>query len=204
MKLYELLLNEENELHGVSAISIVETGAIGSDFVALSSENERITLAEVSKDKRILMGAALIPNKPIYRNQNGEEFYVFFSEETVAKTAEMFFKGSNHQNATLEHESKLEGMTVFESWLVEDPKFDKSAKYGIDVPKGTWMVSMKVDNEETWQKYVKDAKVFGFSIEGNFAPTLKEETNLSTQLSDVEAETVLNRFKNILTDYINQ
>jgi hypothetical protein len=66
------------------------------------------------------------------------------------------------------------------------------------------MVSMKVDNEETWQKYVKDSKVFGFSIEGNFAPTLKEETNLSTQLSDIEAETVLNRFKSILTQYINQ
>lgn len=204
MKLYEMTIDTENELHGVSAISIVEDGAIGSDFVALSSVKERVTLAEVSKDKRILMGAALIPNKPIYRNQNDEEFYIFFSEETVAKTAEMFFKKSNHQNATLEHESILEGMTVFESWIVEDPEYDKSKKYGIDVPVGTWMVSMKVDNEETWQKYVKDAKVFGFSIEGNFAPNLKEDTNLSTQLNDLETETALNNFKSILIEYINQ
>ena len=199
MKIYELLLDENNMAHGVDAISIVESPAIGIDFVALN-ENKRVTLAEIDADKRILMGAALIPGKPIYRNQGGEEFYIFFSEQTVAKTAEMFFKNSNHQNATLEHNEKLKGMTVFESWIVEDPQIDKSAKYGLSVPKGTWMVSMKVDDENVWQQYVKDAKVFGFSIEGNFTPELQRE-QLSVDMSDAEIENKLQNAKQILMNY---
>ena len=79
MKLYELLIDELEETMGVEAISIVENPAIQSDFVALA-ENQQVTLSEVDGDKRLLMGAALIPDKPIYRNMDGEEFYIFFSK----------------------------------------------------------------------------------------------------------------------------
>jgi hypothetical protein len=68
-------------------------------------------------------------------------------------------------------------MTVFESWIVEDPEFDKSKKYGLEVPSGTWMVSMKVDDKDVWDNYVKDNKVFGFSIEGKFANVLRRESS---------------------------
>ena len=85
MKLYELLIDDELETMGVEAISIVENPAIGVDFVALNEDTTPVQLAEVSSDKRLLMGAALIPDKPIYRNQDGEEFYIYFSQDTVRK-----------------------------------------------------------------------------------------------------------------------
>lgn len=177
------------EMTGVNAISVVENPAIGVDFVALNDQKGKVQLAEVDSDKRILMGPALIPNKPIYRNMGGEEFYIFFSEETVAKASEMFFKNHNQQNATLEHQQSLSGMTVFESWIVEDKQFDKSTKYGLDLPVGTWVVSMKVDDENLWQEYVKDNKVFGFSIEGQFANNLvQNDYSLSTNLSDEQLD----------------
>lgn len=182
MKLFELILEEDQELFGVQALSLVESPAIQSDWIALG-DKKPVLLAEVSKDKQILMGAALIPDKPIYRNMDGEEFYIYFSKETIAKTAEYFFKNNNQSNATLEHETKLQGMTVFESWIVEDPNFDKSKKYGLDVPEGTWMVSMKVDDENIWNDYVKNNKVFGFSIEGKFANVLRKE-NIEAALSE--------------------
>ena len=182
MKLFELILEEDQELFGVQALSLVESPAIQSDWIALGDQKP-VLLAEVSKDKQILMGAALIPDKPIYRNMDGEEFYIYFSKETIAKTAEYFFKNNNQSNATLEHETKLQGMTVFESWIVEDPSFDKSKKYGLDVPEGTWMVSMKVDDEDIWNDYVKNNKVFGFSIEGKFANVLRKE-NIEAALSE--------------------
>jgi len=177
MKLYELLIDENDLLlSGVNAISIVENPAIQSDFIALGDQKP-VLLAEVNKDKQILMGAALIPSKPIYRKDGDEEYYVYFSKETIAKTAEAFFRNNNQNNATLEHAEVLDNMTVFESWIVEDPEFDKSKKYGLEVPAGTWMVSMKVDDKDVWDNYVKDNKVFGFSIEGKFANVLRRESS---------------------------
>jgi len=193
MKLYELLIDENDLLlSGVNAISIVENPAIASDFIALGDQKP-ILLAEVNKDKQILMGAALIPDKPIYRKDGDEEYYVYFSKETIAKTAEAFFRNNNQNNATLEHAEVLDNMTVFESWIVEDPEFDKSKKYGLEVPAGTWMVSMKVDDKDVWDNYVKDNKVFGFSIEGKFANVLRKESsdmNFSDQVLDGTLELI--------------
>lgn len=193
MKLYELLIDENDLfLSGVNAISIVENPAIQSDFIALGDQKP-VLLAEVSKDKQILMGAALIPDKPIYRKDENEEYYVYFSKETIAKTAEAFFRNNNQNNATLEHAEVLDNMTIFESWIVEDPEFDKSKKYGLEVPEGTWMVSMKVDDKEVWDNYVKDNKVFGFSIEGKFANVLRKESsdmNFSDQVLDGTLELI--------------
>ena len=193
MKLYELLIDENDLLlSGVHALSIVENPAIQSDFIALGDQKP-ILLAEVNKDKQILMGAALIPDKPIYRKDGEEEYYVYFSKETIAKTAEAFFRNNNQNNATLEHAEVLDNMTVFESWIVEDPEFDKSKKYGLEVPEGTWMVSMKVDDKDVWDNYVKDNKVFGFSIEGKFANVLRKESsdmNFSDQVLDGTLELI--------------
>lgn len=202
MNIYELLIDENEDYSGVQAISIVENPAIQSDFVALADEKP-VILARTNEDKRILMGAALIPDKPIYRNQDGEEFYIYFSQDTVRKAAEMFFKNSNHQNATLEHKDKLAGMTVYESWIVEDTQFDKSRKYGLDMPVGTWMVTMKVDDEDVWSKYVKDNKVFGFSIEGQFANALRREVEqpLPELLSDQKLDNVLAQLSDIVRDH---
>ena len=193
MKLYELLIDENDLLlSGVHALSIVENPAIQSDFIALGDQKP-VLLAEVNKDKQILMGAALIPDKPIYRKDGEEEYYVYFSKETIAKTAEAFFRNNNQNNATLEHAEVLDNMTVFESWIVEDPEFDKSKKYGLEVPEGTWMVSMKVDDKDVWDNYVKDNKVFGFSIEGKFANVLRKESsdmNFSDQVLDGTLELI--------------
>lgn len=199
MKLFELFIDESEEMMGVNALSLVENPAIQSDWVALSDQ-KKVLLAEVNADRQILMGAALIPDKPIYRNMGGEEFYIYFSKETVAKAAEMFFKRHNQNNATLEHDQRLDGMTVFESWIVEDPQLDKSRKYGLDVPAGTWMVSMKVDDQSIWQDFVKNNKVFGFSIEGQFANALISE-QYEQQLSDQKIDKAINDIKSILTEY---
>jgi len=171
MEIIELLLDEENDVTGIEAVSIVEAPAIESDFVALNSQE--VQLAQVDKEKKILMGAALIPNKPIYRKQEDKEYYVYFSAETVRKASELFFKNGNQNNATLEHKLAINDLTVVESWIVENKEKDKSALYGLEVPEGTWMISMKVNNEKIWNEFVKTNKVKGFSIEGYFADRAK-------------------------------
>ena len=171
MKIIELILDEEQEETGVEAISIVESPAIESDFVAL--KDQEIKLAKVDEDKKILMGALLIPNKPIYRNGAEGEYYIYFSKDTVQKASQLYLKNGYQHNSTLEHNETLKGLTLVESWIVEDEVQDKSRKYGLNVPVGTWMGAVKVNNDEIWKEYVKTNKVKGFSIEGYFADKME-------------------------------
>ena len=196
MKIIELILDEEQDDIGVDAISIVESPAIESDFVAL--KNQEIKLAEVDKEKKILMGALLIPNKPIYRNGGEGEYYIYFSKDTIVKASQMFLQNGKQSNSTLEHNQALNGLTLVESWIVEDKAKDKTALYGLDVPVGTWMGSVKVNNEDVWNEYVKTNKVKGFSIEGYFAD--KMETPKDKTLGDLmsEDDILLNKIKDIL------
>ena len=167
MRIVELIIDENDEASGIDAISLVETPAIESNFIALNKHE--LLLKEIDSEKRILMGAALIPDKSIYRrSESGDEYYIYFSKDTVRKASELFFKKSNHQNATYEHEKKIDNMTIVESWIVEDRAKDKTALYGMDVPAGTWMVSMKVDDEKIYND-AKEGTIKGFSIEGYFA-----------------------------------
>tara|TARA_R110002020_G_scaffold129168_4_gene289391 strand:+ start:2468 stop:3406 length:939 start_codon:yes stop_codon:yes gene_type:complete len=166
MNILELVIDEEAELYGIDAISLVEQPAIESDFIAMNSQ--LLQFKTQDEEKRIVMGAALIPDKPIYRKNGEEEFYVYFSKKTVRRAMELYFKNGNQANATLEHEHTLNGLHVVESWIVEGEQ-DKSRMYGLEVPVGTWMVSMKVENDAIWEKFVKEGSVKGFSIEGYFA-----------------------------------
>jgi len=174
MRIVELIIDEEAELYGIDAISIVDRPAIELDFIAL--KEQKLAFAEADADKHILLGPALVPDKPIYRRNGEDEFYVYFSKGTVRKASELYLKHGNQANHTLEHEHKINGLTVVESWIVENKEQDKSALYGLDVPVGTWMVAVKVDNEAIWQEWVKEGKVKGFSIEGYFADKMKKNS----------------------------
>ena len=194
MRIIELILDEEDFEAGVEAISIVESPAIESDFVAL--KNQEIKLAEVDKEKKILMGALLIPNKPIYRNGSEGEYYIFFSKDTIVKASQMFLQNGNQSRSTLEHAQALNGLTLVESWIVEDKAKDKTALYGLDVPVGTWMGSVKVNNDDVWNEYVKTNKVKGFSIEGYFADKMEAPKEA---IEEQMAEQLLNQIKTIIT-----
>jgi hypothetical protein len=190
MRIIELII--DNDSDGIDAVSVVDMPAIESNFIALAKDYE-MKLAEVDPEKKILMGAALIPNKQIYRKVNKDEFYVYFSKDTVRKASELFLKNGNQGNATLQHKSKIDGMTVVESWIVEDTEMDKSKKYGFEVPSGTWMISMKVDNDEVWEK-VKAGEVKGFSIEGYFADKLE------MQMQEENDKQLIDKIKELLAN----
>ena len=189
MRIVELIIDENDPEGGIDAVSVVHSPAIEENFIALNKHE--IQLKEIDGEKRILMGAALIPNKQIYRvNDKKEEYYIYFSEATVRKASELFLMRSNQNNATYEHKEVLKGVSVVESWIIEDSKTDKSRLYGFDLPRGTWMISMKVNNDEVWND-VKEGKIKGFSIEGYFAD--KYEMSLEEE----EATEVINELRTL-------
>ena len=197
MKIVELILDEDQDASGIEAISIVENPAIEEDFIALKSDE--IKLAEVSKEKKILMGALLIPNKPIYRKNGEDEYYIYFSKDTVLKASQMYLTKGNQNNSTLEHQHELSGLSLVESWLVEDEVHDKSRKYGMNVPVGTWMGAVKVNNDKIWNEYVKTGKVKGFSIEGYFADKMERpKESIKEDMSEQNADVLLSEIEKIV------
>lgn len=174
METYRVTFNE-NQDKGVYALSVVEDPAMEGMFIALNKDEE-IKLAKVNEEQRILMGVALIPDKLIYRNQGGREFNITFSKETIKDIAHAFLKNGYQRESTIEHETPIDGVSVVESWIIEDEQHDKSRAYGFDYPIGSWMATMKVDNQEVWNDFVKTGKIKGFSIDGMFG---LEKVNLN-------------------------
>ena len=142
------------------AVSLVEDPAIESNFIALSKQKSSIKL---ENEKRLLIGAALVPNKPIYRNINGNEFYISFDETTIEKLAQDFLANDYQHNITVDHQEEANDIVIVESWI-KTSENDKSVSYGLNEPIGTWFIGMKVNNDEIWQR-VKDGFYKGFSIE---------------------------------------
>ena len=144
------------------------------------------------------MGALLIPNKPIYRRNGEDEYYIYFSKDTVLKASQMYLMNSKQNNSTLEHQYELEGLSLVESWIVEDKVHDKSVKFGMDLPLGTWVGSVKVNNDKIWNEFVKTGKVKGFSIEGYFADKMerpKEEIKDELSKEDLQVQQIIDIIK---------
>lgn len=166
----ELYIKDEKE-DGVFAISLVGSPAIEENFVVLSKHEKQIEFKAIDDERKILVGFALVPDKEIYRKQkvNGveREFNVTMSAQTVAKASELYMKNLNNNNTTTEHAKPIQGATVIESWIVEDPKNDKSNLYNLNAKGGEWVIMMKMYNNEEYQK-AKNGEYNGFSIEAMF------------------------------------
>lgn len=175
MRIKELSIDDET---GIDAIALVEMPAVEIDFMYFNNTKENITLAKVNEDKQIITGPAMIPDKMIYRYdpQTNEDYYVYFTKETVDRISQRYLIEQKQSSVNLEHELPISNVTLVESWIVTDPENDKAKALGFTVPKGTWMTSMKVNDKEIWDNLIKTKTVKGFSIEGYFISKYSKET----------------------------
>jgi len=182
------------------AISLVEAPAIESDFVALAKdEEEKMQVLLESNEKHMIYGAALIPDKDIYRNNGEQEFYINFTKESIEKMSQDFMKEYRQYEIKTDHEDAANEVCVVESWLVCDAYKDKSNALGINVPEGTWMVGLKVNNIETWER-VKSGELKGFSVESmiSLEEFGKQNDNNMIETDEMFFDKIKNVFKEVL------
>lgn len=182
------------------AISMVEFPAIESDFVALEKDEEEKTQVFLeSNERHMVYGAALIPDKDIYRNNGEQEFYISFTKESIEKMSQDFMKNYRQNEVTLDHEEMANDITITESWLVEDPYKDKANALGINVPQGTWMVGMKVNQIDVWER-VKSGELKGFSVESMIS--LEDFSKQNDNNMDIKTDEMgfWNRMREILNE----
>ena len=157
-----LTIDEDNET-GLDAISLVDHPAIERNWMAFNKKQK----FSLNEEKRIVSGAAMVADYPIYRkDEDGREYYVVFDSDAIRKIAYKFMKEGKTNATNLDHTTDVEGVFMFESLLIDEMKptpkgFDK-------LPNGSWFVSYKVDNDDVWAQ-VKDGTFKGFSVEGVFS-----------------------------------
>lgn len=180
---------EDDVINGVFGISLVEDPAMEADFVALSKNKKQVVkFAKVKGEERTVCGVVMYPNKAIYRNDENGEYYITFDKETIKQSAHALLSKGLHHNSSLEHETKIDGVSVVESWIVEDPKNDKANYHGLEVVSGTWVVKMKISNDNIWNNFIKTGLVKGFSIDGFFT---FEKTNTNLKSNKMNKKSLL-------------
>ena len=204
-EIYELVMKDDED--EVFALSLVSEPAIQQDFVFFGVNGKNvIKFATADADKKTIVGPILIPDIKILRmKEDGTPYYVTFSKDTVQKLAQKYIKDNNSNNITLEHDKPVTGVSLVESWIAESSQYDKAKAYGLNVKPGTWMGVFKVDNPTIWNDFVKTGLVKGISLEGLFTHELIKASKVEdifekeiTELSEIEANLVLNKLKNIL------
>lgn len=183
------------------AISMVEAPAIESDFVALAEQKEEKQQVFLeSNERHMVYGAALIPEKDIYRNNGEQEFYISFTKESIEKMSQDFMKEYRQHEVKTDHEDVANEVCVVESWLVQDSYRDKANALGINVPEGTWMIGMKVNNIETWDR-IKAGELKGFSVESML--TLEEfskQNDNNMTINETNEMGFWNKMKEVLAE----
>ena len=191
MIIKELFIDDEDTDY-IDAISLVNMPAIETDFMAFNSNKTQYTYSKAIGDKMEIIGPALI-KRLIYRwdPETGKDYYVYFSEKTIKKLSYNYMKKLRLNNATIDHKTNADGISIVESWLIEDTQLDKSKIYGFDLPKGTWMIKMKVDNAEVWER-VKSGSLKGFSIECWMSENVINKLSVDVKSTEEQIKAVLN------------
>lgn len=194
IKRYKVGLDSET-----MAISLVTEPAIEIDFIHMSKDNEEKQQVFLEKDEKYLVyGPALIPDKDIYRNNGEQEYYLSFSKESIEKMENDYMKDFRQYNVSTQHKDKVDEVCMVESWLVADSYRDKANALGFNVPEGTWMIALKVNNVDTWNR-IKDGELKGFSVES--LVSLEEFNKVQNDSEmDVNDETFWKRLKNVISE----
>ena len=167
LPVYNLEISEFDDTE-VDFVALVDKPAIEKNFIAFKDE-KKVAFKIEDEDEMIITGALMLADKPIFRSDENGEYYVVFSKKTIKDIAQKFFSKGYQSNVNLMHDngSKVEGLTMFESWIVDEKRGIKPMQGFEDVPDGSWFGSFKVNNPEVWAM-IKSGEVKGFSVEGLF------------------------------------
>lgn len=196
-KIYKVGIDSETY-----AISLVESPAIEETLVALE-EQKPIKVQLADEEKYMVYSAVLVPDRPIYRrNDDGDEFYIEFTKESIEKMAQEYLMNYRQNEITLDHATMANDITLVESWIKTDMYKDKSVAIGLseDLPIGTWIAGLKVNQIDAWNR-IKNGELRGFSVESMISLEEFSKQEQNTNNMNIETNDMFwDKLKNILKD----
>ena len=164
----------KDERDGIIAISFVEEPAVESNFMLFGKQ---IPLFFANEEKRNILGVIMRADFPIYRRDiDGNEFYITYSADTIAKMAQKYFvSGAVNMTSTDHSGEALDGVSLVQ-WYIKDTDKGIVPNGFDDVKDGSLFAEFHIENENLWTA-CKDGTFKGFSLEGYFTT---EKTNLKS------------------------
>lgn len=212
LPVYKLSIDESiDDLSGVTCISLVEMPAIEINFEAFNKHFDNknpllIKLKIENEEKRIVSGPILIPEIPIYRKVENEEYYITLDKDTIYKISQKFFKTNRINSVNADHSSNiLNGCYMFESFIIDKHRGIQAPKNFEYLNDGTWFGSYKIDNNEVWNE-IKAGNFKGFSIEGIFdyietGKTVEQKLYKQKSNAKKSYKQIYDELQQILKDY---
>ena len=184
LPVYKLDINEFDEETGIDFVSLVENAAIQKDFLAFSETPIKFAIQD--EEKRIVTGAAMIADLPIYRRDDIRgEYYVVFNKESIFKIAKKWARSNQYNSVNAHHKTPImNGVSLFESYMIDRERGVMPPKGFEEVADGSWFVSYLIDNDDVWAK-VKSGEFKGFSVEGVFDFPEDQEEQLIEQMKEI-------------------
>lgn len=200
LKVFEIVCDDTNKT-GIRLLSLVDEPAVEIKGVCFSNKGviKKDYQFKANEDKQVIVGPAMIPDIKILRkDEEGNKYYVVFKKETIYKLVQKFNAFGSNRRINIDHSNKIVDAYIMENWIVEDEYYDKSRMYGFNVPVGTWMVAIKVEDKKFWQTEVKDLGKFGFSIEGLMAEKPMEYGKIIDIIDSLSFEELVDLFNGYL------
>jgi len=198
LPIFELILTDDQS-SGVSAVALVDKPAIELNWLMFSKEAQHVQFKATDEDRRIITGALMTPDKPIYRrDDDGAEYYVVFRKETILNAAQRFFKSNRQKSVNMMHDglAMIDGVTMFESFVSDSARGILPPSAFSDEIDGSWFGSFHVENDKVWNEFIKTGIFQGFSIEGFF--DMKPVTMAKQEPTEAELMEAVNELINVI------
>lgn len=168
---------------GIQNIALVDSPAMLQEWVAFSEQKPYEFKFALQEEQRIITAPVIVADLPIYRQVDGQEFYVVYKKETNMQILQKYMLDGNQRKVKLTHDTSdlSKGVFVFEVFISDASRGIKQPE-AFDLPDGTIFCSMKINNEDIWKR-VKSGEVKGISLEGFF--DLEKEIELDQ--NEIEA-----------------
>lgn len=168
LPVYKLVIDDSDEL-GVDFVALVDKPAIEKNWMAFDEVKQYNFVAD--KDRRLISGALMAADLPIYRRDESGEYYVIFDKEQIEKIAQRYFKSGFIHNVNMMHdaERKVTGVYMVESMIIDKSRGIRTPEGYPTLTEGSWFGTFKVDNDEVWNDFIKTGVFKGFSVEGAFS-----------------------------------
>lgn len=173
LPVFKMVINKEDtSAQAVDYVALVDHPAIEMNWMAFDKQYKFST----DNERKLVMGALMVADMPIYRNgkipgtNESGDYYVMFDKKTVYDIAEKFFRNGYGSNFNIMHDSnkRTQGVYMIESLIVDSSRGMTAPEAFKGISEGSWIATVKIDDEEIWNDFVKTGKLKGFSVEGIF------------------------------------
>lgn len=181
---YRALITDED--CGMQKISLVDSPAVMTDFVALAESRQPMMFAVADADKHLVRGVVMRADFPIYRYSKEEgEYYIIYTAEDIRKMAEKYLADNRQNNVNVQHADDIEGVQMVQ-YFIKDSAAGISPAGFEEIADGSLFAEFHVHNDEIWQQ-IKDGTYKGFSLEGVFSLQPERDADrVSESVSDLK------------------